>query len=64
MLNIASAPARLGSPNECTDDASSKCAAEAFTTDFAKGVAQAILWLASAETSLIPGAFLDVTGGI
>jgi NAD(P)-dependent dehydrogenase (short-subunit alcohol dehydrogenase family) len=110
VINISSASARLGSPNEYIDYASSKGALETFTTGFAKEVAregirvncirpghiytemhasggepgrvdrvkdsipmgrggqpeevaQAILWLASAEASFITGTFLDVTGG-
>lgn len=110
VINISSASARLGSPNEYVDYAASKGAVETFTTGFAKEVAregirvncvrpghiytdmhasggepgrvdrvkdsipmgrggqpkevaQAILWLASAEASFITGTFLDVTGG-
>jgi len=110
VINISSAAARLGSPNEYIDYAASKGALETFTTGFAKEVAregirvncvrpghiytemhasggepgrvdrvkdsipmgrggqpeevaQAILWLASAEASFITGTFLDVTGG-
>jgi NAD(P)-dependent dehydrogenase (short-subunit alcohol dehydrogenase family) len=110
IINISSASARLGSPNEYVDYAASKGALETFTTGFAKEVArdgirvncirpghiytemhasggepgrvdrvkdsipmgrggqpeevaQAILWLASAEASFITGTFLDVTGG-
>lgn len=110
IINISSASARLGSPNEYVDYAASKGALETFTTGLAKEVArdgirvacvrpghiytdmhasggepgrvdrvkesipmgrggqpeevaQAILWLASAEASFITGTFLDVTGG-
>ncbi|MDB5819505.1 MAG: sugar dehydrogenase [Rhizobacter sp.] len=110
VINISSASARLGSPNEYVDYAASKGALETFTIGFAKEVArdgirvncvrpghiytdmhasggepgrvdrvkdsipmgrggqpeevaQAILWLASAEASFITGTFLDVTGG-
>ncbi|RFU49581.1 glucose 1-dehydrogenase [Paraburkholderia sp. DHOC27] len=110
VINLSSASARLGSPNEYVDYAASKGAVETFTTGFAKEVAregirvncirpghiytemhasggepgrvdrvkesipmgrggqpeevaQAILWLASAEASFITGTFLDVTGG-
>ncbi len=110
VINISSASARLGSPNEYVDYAASKGALETFTTGFAKEVAregirvccvrpghiytemhasggepgrvdrvrdtipmgrggqpeevaQAILWLASAEASFVTGTFLDVTGG-
>ena len=110
VINVSSASARLGSPNEYVDYAASKGAVETFTTGFAKEVArdgirvncvrpghiytemhasggepgrvdrvkdsipmgrggkpeevaQAILWLASAEASFITGTFLDVTGG-
>ena len=110
IVNISSASARLGSPNEYVDYAASKGALETFTTGFAKEVAregirvncirpghiytemhasggepdrvdrvrdsipmgrggqpeevaQAILWLASADASFITGTFLDVTGG-
>ncbi len=110
VINISSASARLGSPNEYIDYAASKGALETFTIGFAKEVAregirvncirpghiytemhasggepgrvdrvkdtiplgrggqpeevaQAILWLASAEASFITGTFLDVTGG-
>jgi NAD(P)-dependent dehydrogenase (short-subunit alcohol dehydrogenase family) len=109
VINISSASARLGSPNEYVDYAASKGAVETFTTGFAKEVArdgirgncirpghiytdvhasggelgrvdrvkdsipmgrggrpeevaQAILWLASAEASFVAGTFLDVTG--
>lgn len=110
VINVSSAAARLGSPNEYVDYAASKGALETFTTGFAKEVAregirvncvrpghiytemhasggepdrvdrvkdmipmgrggqpeevaQAILWLASAEASFVTGTFLDVTGG-
>ncbi|MGC6372198.1 SDR family oxidoreductase [Pseudomonas sp. K2I15] len=110
VINISSASAKLGSPNEYVDYAASKGALEAFTIGFSKEVAregirvncirpghiytdihasggepgrvdrvkdsipmgrggqpeevaQAILWLASAEASFITGTFLDVTGG-
>lgn len=110
VINISSASARLGSPNEYVDYAASKGAIETFTTGFAKEVARegirvncvrpghiytemhasggdpgrvdrvkdtiplgrggkpeeianAILWLTSAEASFITGTFLDVTGG-
>lgn len=110
VINVSSASARLGSPNEYVDYAASKGAVETFTTGFAKEVAregirvncirpghiytemhasggepgrvdrvkdsipmgrggqpeevaQAILWLASAEASFVTGTFLDVTGG-
>ena len=110
VINISSASARLGSPNEYVDYAASKGALETFTIGFAKEVAregirvncirpghiytemhasggepgrvdrvkdsipmgrggqpdevaQAVLWLASAEASFITGTFLDVTGG-
>ena len=110
VINISSASARLGSPNEYVDYAASKGAVETFTTGFAKEVAregirvncvrpghiytdmhasggepgrvdrvkdsipmgrggqpeevaQAVLWLASAEASFVTGTFLDVTGG-
>jgi NAD(P)-dependent dehydrogenase (short-subunit alcohol dehydrogenase family) len=110
IVNLSSAAARLGSPNEYVDYAASKGALETFTTGLAKEVAregirvncirpghiytdmhasggeprrvdrvkdsipmgrggqpeevaQAVLWLASAEASFITGTFLDVTGG-
>lgn len=110
VINISSAAARLGSPNEYVDYAASKGALETFTIGFAKEVARegirvncirpghiytdmhasggepgrvdrvkdsipmgrggqpsevanAVLWLASAEASFITGTFLDVTGG-
>ena len=110
IINLSSAAARLGSPNEYVDYAASKGALETFTTGLAKEVAregirvncirpghiytdmhasggepgrvdrvkdsipmgrggqpeevaQAVLWLASAEASFITGTFLDVTGG-
>jgi len=110
IINISSASARLGSPNEYVDYAASKGAIETFTAGFSKEVARegirvncirpghiytemhasggepdrvdrvkdtipmgrggqpeevanAILWLASAEASFITGTFLDVTGG-
>jgi len=110
VINVSSASARLGSPNEYVDYAASKGAVETFTIGFAKEVAregirvncvrpghiytemhasggdpervdrikdqipmgrggqpeevaQAILWLASAEASYITGTFIDVTGG-
>ncbi|SDF44495.1 SDR family oxidoreductase [Terriglobus roseus] len=110
VINISSASARLGSPNEYVDSAASKGAIETFTTGFAKEVARegirvncirpghiytemhasggepdrvdrvkdtipmgrggkpqevanAVLWLASAEASFTTGTFLDVTGG-
>ncbi|OPA86297.1 NAD(P)-dependent oxidoreductase [Pseudomonas fluorescens] len=40
VINISSASARLGSPNEYVDYASSKGAVETFTTGFAKEVAR------------------------
>ena len=40
IINISSASARLGSPNEYVDYAASKGALESFTTGFAKEVAQ------------------------
>jgi NAD(P)-dependent dehydrogenase (short-subunit alcohol dehydrogenase family) len=40
VINISSASARLGSPNEYVDYASSKGALETFTTGFAKEVAR------------------------
>ena len=40
IVNISSASARLGSPNEYVDYAASKCAVETFTTGFAKEVAR------------------------
>jgi Dehydrogenases with different specificities (related to short-chain alcohol dehydrogenases) len=110
IVNVSSAAARLGSPNEYVDYAASKGAVETFTTGLAKEVAQegirvncvrpghiytemhasggepgrvdrvkasipmgrggqpeevaqAILWLASAEASFVTGTFLDATGG-
>lgn len=110
IVNISSAAARLGSPNEYVDYAASKGAVETFTTGLAREVAQegirvncvrpghiytemhasggepgrvdrvkasipmgrggqpeevaqAILWLASAEASFVTGTFLDATGG-
>jgi len=110
ILNISSASARLGSPNEYVDYAASKGALETFSTGLAKEVAregirvacirpghihtdmhasggepgrvervkdsipmgrggqpeevaQAILWLASAEASFVTNTVLDVTGG-
>jgi NAD(P)-dependent dehydrogenase (short-subunit alcohol dehydrogenase family) len=110
VINVSSASARLGSPNEYVDYAASKGALETFTIGFAKEVAregirvmgvrpghiytemhasggepgrvdrvkesipmgrgghpeevaQAILWLASADASFITNTFLDVTGG-
>jgi NAD(P)-dependent dehydrogenase (short-subunit alcohol dehydrogenase family) len=110
VINISSASARLGSPNEYVDYAASKGAVESFTIGLAKEVAregirvncirpghiytdmhasggepgrvdrvkdsipmgrggqpeevaQAILWLASAQASFVTGTFLDVTGG-
>jgi NAD(P)-dependent dehydrogenase (short-subunit alcohol dehydrogenase family) len=110
VVNVSSASARLGSPNEYIDYAASKGAVETFTTGLAKEVAregirvncvrpghiytdmhasggepgrvdrvkssipmgrggqaeevaQAILWLVSAEASFVTGTFLDVTGG-
>ncbi|MBF7144733.1 MULTISPECIES: SDR family oxidoreductase [Pseudomonas] len=110
IINLSSAAARLGSPNEYVDYAASKGALETFTTGLAKEVAregirvncirpghiytdmhasggepgrvdrvkdsipmgrggqpeevaQAVLWLASAEASFVTGTFLDVTGG-
>ncbi|PZQ17699.1 MAG: NAD(P)-dependent oxidoreductase [Ancylobacter novellus] len=110
VINISSASARLGSPNEYVDYAASKGALETFSTGLAKEVAregirvacirpghiytemhadggepgrvdrvkdsipmgrggqpeevaQAILWLASAEASFVTNTVLDVTGG-
>jgi NAD(P)-dependent dehydrogenase (short-subunit alcohol dehydrogenase family) len=40
VINISSASARLGSPNEYVDYAASKGAVETFTTGFAKEVAR------------------------
>jgi NAD(P)-dependent dehydrogenase (short-subunit alcohol dehydrogenase family) len=110
VINVSSASAQLGSPNEYVDYAASKGALETFTIGFAKEVAwegirvmgvrpghiytemhasggepgrvnrvkesipmgrggqpeevaEAILWLASADASFITNTFLDVTGG-
>ena len=110
VINISSASARLGSPNEYVDYAASKGALETFSMGLAKEVAregirvacirpghiytemhadggepgrvdrvsdtipmgrggqpeevaQAILWLASAEASFVTNTVLDVTGG-
>ncbi len=63
IVNVSSAAARLGAPNEYIDYAASKGAMDSLTRGLSLEVAEAIAWLLSHQASYVTGTFIELAGG-